>query len=166
MEEYYLIPINNTNTLINGERLKDMLYQKFPDIGYLEVTKTSKVLINDDKDKKEKIEHKSDMKLDKLYEKLNIPKYLICQKHTDGSYTEVETGIVVTIKDAKAIEKFRFSFNECYDYWFGSLYDEKIVNFLSKKTELENQEEKVEKEEKEEIKVNENNKKQKENYKK
>ncbi len=163
MEEYYLIPINNTNTLINGERLKDMLYQKFPDIGYLEVTKTSKVLINDDKDKKEKIEHKSDMKLDKLYEKLNIPKYLICQKHTDGSYTEVETGIVVTIKDAKAIEKFRFSFNECYDYWFGSFYDEKIVNFLSKKTELEIQEEQ---EKQEEIKVKKKKKKQKENYKK
>ena len=74
MEEYYLIPINNTNTLINGERLKDMLYQKFPEIGYLEVTKTSKVLIIDDKDKKEKIEHKSDMKLDKLYEKFFITK--------------------------------------------------------------------------------------------
>ncbi|MBQ7240643.1 MAG: hypothetical protein IJS56_04295 [Bacilli bacterium] len=160
MEEYYLIPINNTNTLINGERLKDMLYQKFPEIGYLEVTKTSKVLIIDDKDKKEKIEHKSDMKLDKLYEKLNIPKYFICQKHTDGSYTEVETGINVTVKDAKSIEKFRFSFNECYNYWFGSFYDEKIVNFLRKKTELEIQEEK------EEIKVKKKKKEQKENYKK
>lgn len=140
--EYYLIPINNTNTLINGERLKDMLYEKFPEIGDLEVTKTTKLLINKDDEKKSKIEHKSEIKIDKLLEKLHIPKYIICQKHSDGTYSEVETGEKVTVKDSNAIKKFKFDFATCYEYWFNSFYDEKIANFFNKESELKKYEEK------------------------
>jgi hypothetical protein len=143
--EYYLIPINDTNTFINGERLKDLLYEKFPEIGNIEVTRTSKVLINNkDEDKKNKIENKSEKKLDKLFEKLNIPKYILCQKHNDGTYSEMETGEKITIKDSKLLQKFKFDFQTCYDYWFGSFYDEKIVNFFKKESELVKYEQKEE----------------------
>ncbi|MCR5483241.1 MAG: hypothetical protein K6E99_02400 [Bacilli bacterium] len=134
--EYFLIPINDTNTLINGKRLKDMLYEKFPEIGNLEITKVSKVLINNNEEKKTKIENKSDKKLDKLFNKLNIPKYILCQKYNDGSYCEMETGEEITVKDSEAIQKFKFDFQTCYEYWFGSLYEEKIANFFKKESEL------------------------------
>lgn len=143
--EYYLIPINDTNVLINGERLKDLLYEKFPEVGNIEVTKVSKVLINNKNEvKRSKIENKSDKKLDKLFEKLNIPKYILCQKHVDGTYSEMETGEKITVKDSKLIQKFKFDFATCYSYWFGSLYDEKITNFFKKESELKKFEQKEE----------------------
>ncbi len=143
--EYYLIPINDTNVLIKGVRLKDMLYEKFPEIGDMEITKTSKVLINNkDEEKRNKIENKSDKKLDKLFEKFNVPKFIICQKHTDGSYSEVETGEKLSVKNQKEIQKYKFDFATCYDYWFGSFYDEKILNFFKKESELEKFEQKEE----------------------
>ena len=163
--EYYLIPINDTNTLINGNRLKDMLYEKFPEIGNLEITKKTKMLISKKTEKKQtKIENKSDKKIDKVLDKLNVPKYMICQKHKDGSFTEINTGKILTFKDSRLVQKFKFDFEVCYEYWAGSSYDEKLANFFDKESELvlyeqKEQKEKEEREEKELAKAKKKTKK-------
>ena len=136
--EYYLIPINETSFIFKGERLKDLLYEKYPDIGELEVKLTTKLFIKDKSDKKkEKIQNKSDNKKDKIFDKLNIPKYLIVYKYLDGLFYETETGEEVITKEENKLNKYVVKFEEAYDYFCNTNYYDKLMNFINKESTLD-----------------------------
>lgn len=132
--KYYLIPINETRVIFLNERLKDLLYEKYPEVGELEINRTSIKLNNEEKEKEEKI-NKIDNKLDYFLDKNNIPKYLICYRFPRGDIYEIETNKDVTFKSEK-IEEYQVSYEEAQEYYFRTTYDLRISEFIHKESTL------------------------------
>lgn len=145
--EYYLVPINEASIIFQGERLKDLLYQKFPYIGELEVKAKSKILLKENEKKKEKIQNKFDSKKVKKLDKLNIPEYLIVYRYLDGSLHESETNDPIISNDIEKLKTFTVKFKEAYEYCNSSDYYNKLMNFLNKEINLEDNDTKEEKQE-------------------
>ena len=133
--KYYLIPINETRVIFLKERLKDLLYEKYPNIGELEVNKTT-IKYTDESEKKNKKISKIDKKLESFIDKYNIPKYLICYKFDNGSIHEMETNNDVFFSDD--LDEYLVSFEETQNYFFQSLYDLRINKFIKKESILNN----------------------------
>jgi hypothetical protein len=133
--KYYLIPINETRVYFLNERLKDLLYEKYPNIGELEVNKTT-IKYTDESEKKNKRISKIDKKLESFIDKYNIPKYLICYKFDNGSIHEMETNNDVFFSDD--LNEYLVSFEETQNYFFQSLYDLRINDFIKKESILNN----------------------------
>ncbi len=133
--KYYLIPINETRVYFFNERLKDLLYEKFPNIGELEVNKTT-IKYTDESEKKNKKISKIDKKLESFIDKYNIPKYLICYKFDNGNIHEMETNNDVFFSDD--LDEYLVSFEETQNYFFQSLYDLRINDFIKKESILNN----------------------------
>jgi hypothetical protein len=133
--KYYLIPINETRVIFLKERLKDLLYEKYPNIGELEVNKTT-IKYTDESEKKNKRISKIDKKLESFIDKYNIPKYLICYKFDNGSIHEMETNNDVFFSDD--LNEYLVSFEETQNYFFQSLYDLRINDFIKKESILNN----------------------------
>ena len=133
--KYYLIPINETRVIFLKERLKDLLYEKYPNIGELEVNKTT-IKYTDESEKKNKKISKIDKKLESFIDKYNIPKYLICYKFDNGSIHEMETNNDVFFSDD--LDEYLVSFEETQNYFFQSLYDLRINDFIKKESILNN----------------------------
>lgn len=140
--KYYLIPINETRVYFLNERLKDLLYEKYPEVGALEINKTTVKLIGNEK--KHKIIAKIDKKLENYLDKNNIPKYLICYRFPKGDIHEIETNMDVYFKDELDDNLYLVSYDEAQDYFFRSIYDERINTFINKESVL-NEEVKVDK---------------------
>ena len=132
--KYYLIPINETRVYFLNERLKDLLYEKYPEVGELEVNRTTVRLT--ESEKRDKKLSKIDKKLENYLDKNNIPKYLICYKFQSGSIHEIETNLDVTFKDETVDEDYEVDYSEAQNYFFLSMYDERIHSFINKESVL------------------------------
>lgn len=144
--KYYLIPINETRVMVLGERLKDLLYEKYPEAGCLEVDKTT-VYLTEDKKKDKKLT-KIDKKLENYLDKNSIPKYLICYRFTiNGDVHEVETNLDITFKSEKVDTDYEVPFEEAMDYFNQSMYDERLSTFLNKESILDQEKRQEEKKE-------------------
>ena len=136
--KYYLIPINETRVYFLNERLKDLLYEKYPEVGELEINRTTVSLI--EKEKKEKKISKIDKKLESYLDKNNIPKYLICYRFPGGDIHEIETNLDVYFKDELVDKLYLTPFEECQSYFFSTIYDERINEFINKESILKEEE--------------------------
>ena len=127
---YYLVPVTNNHTYLNGVKLNFILKTTYPEVYKIEETKNniySKInfdineykIIND--------------KVKKLYDRFYIPNYLIV-KEENGVYNELVSGSVVTTDKLADLEIHEVTLDMVNDYFVSENYTKRFTllydNFL------------------------------------
>ena len=127
---YYLVPVTNNHTYLNGVRLNFILKTTYPEVYKIEETKNNIYSkINFDINEYKIINNK----VKKLYDRFYIPNYLIV-KEENGVYNELVSGSVVTTDKLADLEIHEVTLDMVNDYFVSENYTKRFTllydNFL------------------------------------
>lgn len=127
---YYLVPVTNNHTYLNGVKLNFMLKTTYPEVYKIEETKNNIYSkINFDINEYKIINNK----VKKLYDRFYIPNYLIV-KEENGVYNELVSGSVVTTDKLADLEIHEVTLDMVNDYFVSENYTKRFTllydNFL------------------------------------
>ena len=127
---YYLVPVTNNHTYLNGVKLNFILKTTYPEVYKIEETKNNIYSkINFDINEYKIINNK----VKKLYDRFYIPNYLIV-KEENGVYNELVSGSVVTTDKLADLEIHEVTLDMVNDYFVSENYTKRFTllydNFL------------------------------------